>query len=136
VCAAFHPLSVTQPIVIRYTMDITAVPQTKAERVAFVNQMFAGMQPADKKADTLLAQLKPLRSELLVKRREGYTLRQIAEALKTSRLKCTVSPATIRALLTSAAAKRRAKMNKLAKKRAANLAAMKATAAGSPVAPR
>jgi hypothetical protein len=115
-------------------MDTTALPQTKAERVAFVNQMLAGVQPADKRPATLLQVLKPMRAELLAKRKEGFSLRQIAEGLKASKLKCDVSPATLRVLFSSPASRRRAAIKKMTAQRAANLAAAKAQPPATPTA--
>lgn len=106
-------------------MDTNIVPQSKAERIAFVDQMFVGIQPADNKTLTLTEQLKPLRGALMAKRRQGYNYTQIAAALKASKLKCDVSPSMIKLILASPAAKRRAKIKKLAAQRAANLAAAK-----------
>jgi len=112
-------------------METSKIPQSKAERTAFVNRMFAGMPPAEKKTLSLKEQLKPLRGDLLAKRKEGYNFDQIAAALKSSDLKCDVSAATLRLFLASAATQRRAKLKKLAAKRAANLAAAKAAQPGN-----
>ncbi len=109
-------------------MDTTALPQTKTERDAFVAKMFAGVKPAEQKATSLLELLKPLRPQLRAKRKEGYSLRQIAERLKASPLACDVSPSTVKAVLGGAAAKRKAKMKKLAAQRATNLATAKPVA--------
>jgi hypothetical protein len=91
--------------------------------------MFAGMQPADIKSISLSDQLKPIRSQLVAKRKAGFSLKQIADALKVSKLKCDVSPSMLKVILQSPAAKRKAKMKKLAAQRAANIAAAKAASA-------
>ena len=113
-------------------MDTTALPQSKAERAAFANQMFTGLQPAEKKSASPTQQLKPIRSELLAKRKEGFNFKQIAAALKASKLKCEVSSATLRLRLSSPAAQRRTKMKQLAAKRAANLAAANTQSPNAP----
>ena len=106
-------------------MDTTEIPRSKAERAAFVNAMFAGMQPADKKTLSLSEQLKPIRQELIAKRKSGFNFNQIAQALKASQLKCDVSASMVKVILAGKAAKRRAKIKKLLAQRAANLAAAK-----------
>jgi hypothetical protein len=118
-------------IILRFPMDTTALPATKAERNAFVNQMFAAMQPADKKSATLTDLLMPIRGQLRAKRRQGFTLTQIAEALKASRLKCEVSPSMLKVILQTPAEKRRASIKRMAAERAANLAAAKAVPAST-----
>lgn len=110
-------------------MDNTALPQTKAQRDALFAQMFAGLPPAEAKPQSMTAILRPYRRQLIAKRREGYSLRQIAERLKASPLQLDVSPSMIKIILAGPAAKRRAKLKALAAQRAANLAAAKANAA-------
>jgi uncharacterized protein (DUF2249 family) len=53
--------------------DIAELPTSKAERAAFVSQMFARMQPADIKSITLSHQPKPIRSE-----RHGHSAGKLA----------------------------------------------------------
>jgi hypothetical protein len=99
------------------------LPHTKAQRDALFAKMFAGVKPAAAKPQSMTATLRPYRRQLVAKRREGYSLRQIAEQLKTGPLQCDVSPSTLKEIMVTPAAKRRAKMKKLAARRAANLAA-------------
>ena len=115
-------------------MDTTTLPQTKAQRDALFAKMFAGIQPADTKSPSITATLRPYRRQLIAKRREGYSLRQIAEQLKVGPLGCQVAPSTLKEIIAGPAGKRRAKIKKLAALRAANLAARKATAASGSVA--
>lgn len=110
-------------------MDTTSLPRTKAERDAFFAKMFVGMQPAELKPQSIAATLRPFRRQLVAKRREGYSLRQIAERLKTGPLQIEVAPATLKEIIASPTSKRKAKMKKLAAQRAANLAAGKLSAA-------
>lgn len=113
-------------------MDTTVLPQTKAERDAFFAKLFAGIPPAETKPQSITAMLRPYRRQLVAKRREGYSLRQIADRLKASPLQLDVSPSMIKIILAGPAGKRRAKLKKLAAQRAANLAAAKANAAAKP----
>ena len=116
-------------------MNPGGIPQTKAERTAFFDQLFDGIEPAEKKPMSLIAALKPYRAQLIAKRRAGYSFRQIAERLKASRLAIDASPSTLKVVIAGPAAKRRAKMKKLAAKRAAILAAAKTAAGPRPAAP-
>jgi hypothetical protein len=116
-------------------MDATSLPQTKAERAAYIEKLFVGVTPAEQKPQSLLSVLKPYRPMLIAKHRQGFSLRQIAERIKASSLALEVSPSTLRDLMSGPAAKRRAKMKKLAAQRAANLAAAKTTAATPPPPP-
>jgi IS30 family transposase len=109
------------------------IPATPAERDALFAKLFAGMRPTETTQVSLYEMLRPLRRQIIRKRKEGFSLRQIVEALKQEPLKLQVSPATLKRVIGGKAAKRRALIKKLAARRAANLA--KAAAAGSPVAP-
>ena len=113
-------------------MDNTTLPRTKAERDALFAKLFVGIQPADAKPTSIAATLRPYRSQLLAKRREGYSLRQIAEQLKGAPLCCNMAPSTLKEIIAGPAAKRRAKIKKLEALRAANMAAAKAAAGGKP----
>jgi len=115
----------------RHSMDAPILPRTNAERGALVAKMCAGVTPAETKPQSLTMILRPYRRHLVAKRREGYSLRQIAACLKASPLQCDVSPSMLKVILAGPAAKRRAKIKKLMAKRAAILAA-RGTAAPTP----
>lgn len=108
-------------------MNTPALPQTAAERDALFAKLLAGVLPADKRPESMLDRLKPFRPQLLAKRKEGYSLRQLADAVRQPPLSLQVSPSTIRAVIGGAAAKRRARNAKLAAKAAALAAARAAS---------
>jgi len=64
-------------------------------------------------------------------RAEGFTFAQIAACLKASPLQCDVSTATLRVVMASPSAVRRAKVKKLAAKRAAIIASVRAASAAA-----
>ena len=96
------------------------------------SKLFVGLPPAQEKTPSVLERLKPWRSMIAAKKNEGYSLRQIADRLKQPPFSISTSPSTLMVLIGGAAAKRRAKIRKLARLRAANLA--KAAAPAQPTA--
>ncbi|HVU35807.1 MAG TPA: hypothetical protein VHE61_20375 [Opitutaceae bacterium] len=70
-------------------------PKTKEERDALFAKLFANMAPTDPKESTVVGLLEPFREQIVQKRKEGFSLRQLALAVKQEPLKISVSAATL-----------------------------------------
>lgn len=97
----------------------TNSPQMDAD--ALFKTLFANVSPAEKQRMTLLETLKKYRPQILAKRKEGYSVRQIVACLRLPPLNLTVSTASVHAVIGGEAAKRRAKLKKMEAERTAKL---------------
>lgn len=76
-------------------MDSSSAPKTKEERDALFAKLFANMAPTAPQESTVLGQLEPYRDQIVQKRKDGYSLRQIALGIKQEPLKISASAATL-----------------------------------------
>ncbi|HVU34530.1 MAG TPA: hypothetical protein VHE61_13935 [Opitutaceae bacterium] len=88
---------------------MTTFPETKEQLDAVFATMFANTTPADQLRPTVTQLLEKCRSQLEQKRAEGFSLRQICDAIKAEPLSIKASPATLQRFLGGKDKKRRAK---------------------------
>ena len=73
--------------------------KTKEERDAAIAKVFANLIPADLRVPTVVEMLKPYRAQLLQKRKEGFSLQQMVEAIKQDPIGINTSTVTLRRVL-------------------------------------
>jgi hypothetical protein len=85
------------------------IPKTKEERAAIFAKLFAGQTPANPPRMTVMEQLEPWREDIVAKRKEGYSDKQICETLKLDPVLIQVSAITLRKFLATPRRKRATK---------------------------
>lgn len=82
-----------------------ARPQTPEEIDAGFAKIFAGMVPADVHQPSLRELLEPYRAQIVTKRKQGFSLKQITEALQLEPFSIKVSTVTLLKFLNGKAKK-------------------------------
>lgn len=76
-------------------MNPATAPKTKEERDAVFSTLFANVKPAEERSPSVVQLLEPYREQILQKRKEGYSLRQIVEVMKQEPIGIKIAVSTL-----------------------------------------
>lgn len=79
--------------------ELPICQRPQPQRVAAIDQAFAGVTPAEHDGPTLVQQLRSIRSLLAKKRQQGFTVDQICASLKHPAVGIDASPVSVRRVL-------------------------------------
>jgi hypothetical protein len=88
-------------------MNPVIAPKSKEERDAAFAKLFANVTPSDQQHPSVMQLLEPYREQIVQKRKEGYSLRQITETIKQDPVGIKVSNVTLLKFLGGKNGKRR-----------------------------